>query len=287
MSHADPPSDLRRLLVGYDGSDAAGAAAAFALWLAAKAHAEATLLHVAPNLAHSAHAAHTAPPEALMAAAAARLDDDMEWRERLDALRSYAAAGAPVECEVVRGRPAAALLDWARRTEADMLMVGSTGIGAVRGAFLGSVSSQVVEHAPCSVMVFREGHAASPAHIRSVVVGADGSPGSEDAVAVAEQLAVPLGATLVRVTARPPRAPSAPPAPALAAGEVVEGRPREVLVDACERHAPAVLVVGSRGRGGFTGLLLGGTSRWTLNHAPCPVVVARRRAGVTPGSRSP
>ena len=60
--------------------------------------------------------------------------------------------------------------------------------------------------------------------------------------------------------------------------ELAEGPVRQGLVEACDEHGPAVLVVGSRGHGGFAGLLLGSTSRWVLNHAPCPVVVARRTA---------
>ncbi|HEU4701071.1 MAG TPA: universal stress protein [Conexibacter sp.] len=288
-----------RLVVGYDGSDAAGAASAFALWLAGKTGAEARLVHVSPDLAHAAHASQVASAEALIAAAERRLDADMEWRRRLDDLASYAAEGAAVECEVVRGSPAGALVDEARSRGADLLLVGSTGVGALRAAFLGSVSSQVVEHAPCPVLVFREGQPASPAHVQAIVVGVDGSPSSQEALAWARTLAPPLGARLVLVSAyasgvaldlplggaredlrdhavgllRAARERAGEQVAAVE--EAVEGGAREQLAAACERHGPALLAVGSRGLGGFAGLLLGSTSRWLLNHAPCPVLVAR------------
>jgi nucleotide-binding universal stress UspA family protein len=59
--------------------------------------------------------------------------------------------------------------------------------------------------------------------------------------------------------------------------QAVEGPPAEMLIEAA-RDAE-LLVVGSRGRGGFTGLLLGSTSLQCVTHAPCPVVVHRLPAG--------
>lgn len=55
----------------------------------------------------------------------------------------------------------------------------------------------------------------------------------------------------------------------------VLGAPAEVLVDASEKAE--LLVVGSRGRGGFSGLLLGSVSQQCTSHASCPVVVMRPR----------
>lgn len=57
---------------------------------------------------------------------------------------------------------------------------------------------------------------------------------------------------------------------------VADRRPAHALVDRAERAD--LLVVGSRGRGGFMGLVLGSVSNQCAQHAPCPVVIVR-----TPG----
>ncbi|WP_353051061.1 universal stress protein [Amycolatopsis sp. NBRC 101858] len=59
-------------------------------------------------------------------------------------------------------------------------------------------------------------------------------------------------------------------------GEVVAGRPAERLLDFADRAQ--LLVAGSRGRGGFSGLALGSTSRALMSYALCPVLVARPQA---------
>ena len=58
---------------------------------------------------------------------------------------------------------------------------------------------------------------------------------------------------------------------------VVEGAPGAVLVE--ESRGAALLVIGSRGRGGFTGLLLGSVSQQCAHHAACPVVIVREKTG--------
>jgi nucleotide-binding universal stress UspA family protein len=62
----------------------------------------------------------------------------------------------------------------------------------------------------------------------------------------------------------------------------VEGRAAHVLIEAAERAE--LLVVGSRGRGGFTGLLLGSVSQQCAHHALCPVVILRTRRHTTDGA---
>jgi nucleotide-binding universal stress UspA family protein len=59
--------------------------------------------------------------------------------------------------------------------------------------------------------------------------------------------------------------------------DIVTGAPADVLVRDAERHASGLLVVGARGAGAFTRLLLGSVSEAVLRHAGCPVLVARAR----------
>ncbi|MCK4177161.1 universal stress protein [Aciditerrimonas ferrireducens] len=134
-----------------------------------------------------------------------------------------------------------------------------------------------------------------------VVVGVDGSPGSSAALRFAAEEARLRGAVLrvLRAWTVPVGAYAPVPYPAELYAEVapqterllrsqvaevlgeepgipvdervVEGPPAKVLVD--EAGGAILLVVGSRGHGGFAGLLLGSTSAQVVHHAPCPVVV--------------
>ena len=198
------PAPPARIVVGYDASDSANAAAAFGLWLAGKLGCEATVIHAAPTPESVPRA------EALPAAAEQVVAYEREWRRRLENLREYAGQDAVVKCRMARGSAAGTLIAAAVDTNADMILTGTRGAGRVRGALLGSVSSQVLTHAPCSVMLFREdGPSTAAAHARSVVVGIDGSPSSLYAVELAQALAIPLEAKLVLVHAYDPHIPFA------------------------------------------------------------------------------
>ena len=206
---------------------------------------------------------------------------------------------ATVERRTVNDHAAQALVDVSM--EAALLVVGARGLGRFRGLVLGSVSSACLHHARCPVAVIRDVEPAQPHEPARVVVGVDGSHGSRRALAWAVEEARVRHAQLDVVHAwSAPVYPAHPLVPATFDPREFEDGARAVIEDtlasvdlrglepAPERLAvqgPAaasildvakgadLLVVGSRGRGGFTGLLLGSVSTQVARHAPCPVVI--------------
>ncbi len=283
------------IVVGYDGSEAATRALD---WAAAEARTRGlplTVMHV--------WEIHLGSPVAMP-----MVDLGAIAQETLDGGVAHVRENAPdVEVRGVlgRGQVAAELIE-AGRT-ADLIVLGPRGIGGFAGLVLGSVSAQVVAHAPCPVVIARGEFGPHPGEEPGrVVVGVDGSPASRAALETAFAEADRHGLSVHAVVAwesvplddLPPLAdeaglrraaetrldqlmiPMREDHPGVETrGEVLTGTPREVLMDAAE--GARLLVVGSRGLGGFRGLLLGSVSQALVQHAPCPVVVvpAPRKEG--------
>jgi nucleotide-binding universal stress UspA family protein len=72
-----------------------------------------------------------------------------------EAAAKLRSGGLEVETHCMEGDPAAALLDIAEATNADLIVVGSKGMKGGRRFVLGSVPNKVSHHAPCSVMIVR------------------------------------------------------------------------------------------------------------------------------------
>lgn len=190
------------------------------------------------------------------------------------------------------------LLEASKR--AAMVVLGAQGHGVVGGMVIGSVSQHLTRHASCPVVVVRGAHATDS---RRVVVGVDGSETSQKALEFAFEYAGWTGQTVVAVHGRSINAMNGPfdidVAPAVAgemesaerllseaAAGLREKYPDvEVLLEAVPVPAvraladasvnASLVVVGTRGRGGFLGLLLGSVSSTVLQHAQCSVAVVR------------
>lgn len=206
-------------------------------------------------------------------------DEDYErvYREHaagvLERARSVSRRADAV-AEVVRGRPADALLETAARTGATLLVVGSHGRGRTAGIVLGSVATEVVHRAACSVLVARS--QARPTG--TVVVGLDGSAGSAVAYEVAVDLARRLGADVWPVVAHGGKAVDVGPVAALTSRrEESPAHPVDALVAAAADAD--LLVVGSRGVHGLRAL--GSVSERVAHEAACSTLVVRspRTAG--------
>jgi nucleotide-binding universal stress UspA family protein len=100
-----------------------------------------------------------------------RRAQEVTWRA-VDALR---AAGHAAHCRVMRGRAADMIVSLAKRYNADLIVLGSRGLATFKAAIVGSVSAEVVDRAPCPVLIARTDH------VGPTIVADDGSPQAEAA----------------------------------------------------------------------------------------------------------
>ena len=211
------------------------------------------------------------------------------------------ATDVAVTSQVVYGHPVRELIREAA-TDA-LLVVGSRGRGSLAGSMLGSVSQSCAQYANSTVIVVR-GRRPSSGSGR-VVVGVDGSPRSVRALRFAKDAAGLRGASLqvvyawtlpfLGVAGRSGALPKSAIDDAAAQASttlresmrrasvdatgskvemwLVEGLPVPSLIQAAANAD--LLVVASRGYGGWKGLLLGSVSTQCVTHSPCPVAVIR------------
>ena len=223
-----------------------------------------------------------------------------------DARRTLSRRWPDVEVEIVDKTPVEGILGAAKRFKADVIVVGWRGHGAVRRLLMGSVSRGVIRGSTCAVLVVRQ-----PQHVRTIVVGVDGSDTAMRALAFVGRLTPPRGGRVTLVSTvellTPPSGGRVPGAASIArevkrqnmlraraatqelkraAAELkrigwhtrtmlVHGEPLRDLLGAVARSRAQLLAVGARGTSGVRYLLLGSVAEGALNRSPVSVLVAR------------
>lgn len=286
----------RPVVVGVDGSEAALAAIDWAVREAVDRDRRLRIIHafIWPLFNHvSLGPLPSGPPSSGLREAAQGLIDEAVRRA------TTVSPGLVVEAMIHSGTAGPVLL--AEAANADLVVVGSRGLGGFAGLLLGSVSSQLAAHSPCSVIVTRspDAHRDRPVGDR-VVVGVEDPSNSagivEFALAEASRLNLPVTAISC-----------IPPEPALYGVPLVDqtalDAQRELLTRTVEEWQPKfpdvqisdelaratpghalvaasrtarLVVVGAGGSGGFRGLHLASVSQQVLHHASSPVAIVRR-----------
>lgn len=283
------------ILVGYDGSADASVALNWALDEAGRSGRPVRLAYVFEWLTVTGWIGPGVAPGVWPDEAARQQVEELVRKAAADAAADR--PGLTVHGEVFDGPPALVLQE--RSADAGMLVLGSRGHGGFGGLLAGSTAVSVTAHAHCPVVVVRDGQAATSG---PVVVGSDGSESALRALGFAVERAaqrdVPLRvlraweppgdrwvppdfdpeqvAASERAAAEAELAPwreSFPDVPVEI--EAVPGSASALLVEAS--RSAQLVVVGSRGRGGLRGMLLGSVSQQLIQHSHCPVAVVRER----------
>ena len=211
-----------------------------------------------------------------------------------------------VETVVRRGRPATVIVEEASSFGADLVVIGAQGHSAWSEALLGSVSAEVVDHAPCPVLVAR-----TP-RLERVILSEDGSDGATRARRFLVQSGM-LGLAAVRVigvasapapwhsgvsplmveaaldayadtirevrdrltTVATDSVAELAPVASEATFEIRTGDPAREIVTAASEWDASLIATGSRGLTGLRRIVLGSVARNVLHHAPCSVLIVR------------
>lgn len=302
----------KKILVATDGSTDAVLATRAAIELSEKTGAQLHVAHAwrkppSPYLARPDLAYFTSL-EAKSYTEALEQEAEELLGEQVELIRE--AGGSVTEAHLREGRPADQIAALAGELEADLVAVGSRGIGTVKRLVTGSVSEGIVHLAPCPVLVMRGGEEAWPPG--DVVIGDDSSEEAKRAGELAACLGQLVGASAVLVRAYSlPRARSASARVAAIrmedAGlqrdkEALEERARElenglgrrpqvrvvpggaaaVMQKLAEEGGkrPALVAVGSRGLDASRRLVLGSVSTDTLRAVSGPILIVPPPGGV-------
>lgn len=291
MKTADRPPTRRTIIAGTDGSDRSVPAVRWAAEETVRRGGVLRIVHTLPWL----YGTPVGPRSGVVPNE--EIERGRTILERAVSIATGHAAGVTVETEIMVGSAAQVLLERARASA--MVVVGAHGSGLTARLPMGSTALQVVTHTAVPAVVVSE---AEPGSWQEIVLGVDGGGTEAPAVRFAFEEAELRKARLraIHVWSHPgsDRPGDMKPLvydeavvdeeerrvldralaewreefPGVEVGcEAMRGRPARILAGASARAD--LVVVGTRGRGGFAGLLLGSVGHALLHSAHCPVAV--------------
>ena len=232
------------------------------------------------------------PPLALQYSGTMRkeIEKDLAESQRLTARVAAQVRGQWKRVRPVneKGHVAEKIITRAQKEKADLIILGSRGLGDIKAFLLGSVSQQVATYAFCSVLIVKKKIRA----FKKIHVAVDGSKNSETAVRFFSSRFLPKNIEGYVVHARNDLSHSmkipVEPVEKKAGREMrlagfkmlpmsLTGHPAEEIVETARKKGADLVVVGSRGLTGFKRYLLGSVSHKVMKYCDCSVLVVRKR----------
>ncbi len=205
----------------------------------------------------------------------------------------FEATGVPFQLIQESGHPTSVILRVAEQKGADLIVLGSRGKGGFENLLLGSVSDSVLHHAKCPVLIAHgDSETCRETGFKRVLLATDGSTEAWKATKTALTLSRSFNLSLDVLNVTEKDASEAEETCLLdqirwdldcRAKEhnvsfclnYESGNPAEMILRFADEHETDLIVLGSRGRGGFKSLLLGSVSHQVIHHAHCPVLIVR------------
>lgn len=267
--------------------------------------------------------AHFTPPEELILVHALHLPDfnypmitpdlradaqeeiKAQLRQEGEAILDEARKHLPADFSQVQrvhqiGHPVDVIVETARSTRSNLIMVGARGLGPMKELILGSVSHRVLMHAPCSTMIIK----APLTQLRKILLPIEGR---EDAEASLQFLALqpfrpPVEVEVFAVWPQPQLSwPTTVGQSDLLESQAIEearermksitdrltqmnignqahvgiGSPAYAILEQAKASQSDLIMMGTHGRGGLSRFLIGSVSHSVLHQAPCPVLIVR------------
>ena len=297
---------IRRILVAYDGSPDSKASLEYAILLAKLTGASLDIAKVFETYAGDLMWAGGQNITILLEKLATKKDDD---RNLIDAASEQCRGlGVAVQTALLAGPVAASLLDYAQKSNIDIIVAGNKGHGIFRQIITGSTTSSLVELSPVPVLVVKE--KSTVGGLKKLLLAYDGSGPSRNALGWALAFCKATGAELLAVTVADPSSlamiytMSGAESAESFAGKIaawveeekkllaeieefggasgvkittegLQGNTVDTIIQYGDTHNVDMYVAGSKGRSAFEAMLLGSVARGLVHLSPVSVLVVK------------